>query len=401
MYGPINEFLQYVGGAATLWGLAWGIHKASVGRKRLSATGTYSRFVPMPGLRQEVKGFLNAFAEVQHEAAIGRGLAAIRHKTHLQCRSYVRGVIDYALPRLLAVSTGSTFPSVSRSDIENIHVAVPPLAEQQAIACMLEALDDKIELNRRMNQTLEGMARAIFKSWFVDFDPVRTKAAGQNPPGLSSAIADLFPDSVEDSELGEIPKGWEAATVGSHFRLTMGQSPPGSTYNDVGDGLPFFQGRTDFGFRFPTRRIFCSAPTRFAAPGDTLVSVRAPVGDVNIAIERCAVGRGVAAIRHRNGSRSFTYHSMHNLGEHFQKFEAEGTVFGSINKSDFEKLPFVKPTGQVLEAFDRIASPIDDRIEVNEREATTLAAVRDALLPKLMSGELRVPDAERIVGRCA
>jgi len=191
------------------------------------------------------------------------------------------------------------------------------------------------------------------------------------------------------------------STVGQHFHLTMGQSPPGSTYNETGEGLPFYQGRRDFGFRFPSRRVFCTAPTRFAEPGDTLVSVRAPVGDVNMASERCAVGRGVAAIRHRSGGRSFTYYSMHYLGDYFGEFEAEGTVFGSINKKDFERLSFIVPSPEVLTAFDRVVSPLDDRIETNERQASILAALRDTLLPRLISGELRVPDAERIVGRCA
>jgi type I restriction enzyme S subunit len=170
----------------------------------------------------------------------------------------------------------------------------------------------------------------------------------------------------------------------------MGQSPPGSTYNESGNGLPFFQGRTDFGFRFPSRRVFCTAPTRLAEVGDTLVSVRAPVGDVNIAIEPCAVGRGVAAVRHLSGSSSFTYHAMHNLGDHFGKFEGEGTVFGSINKADFERLPFVAPPQAVLDCFERLASPVDDRVESNEGESRILAALRDSLLPKLVSGELRV-----------
>ena len=216
-----------------------------------------------------------------------------------------------------------------------------------------------------------------------------------------TAFDRLFPDTFADSELGKIPKGWQFSIVGKHFKLTMGQSPPGSTYNESGDGLPFFQGRTDFGFRFPSRRIFCTAPTRLAEVGDTLVSVRAPVGDVNIAIEPCAIGRGVAAVRHLSSSRSFTYHAMHNLGEHFGKFEGEGTVFGSINKADFERLPFIAPPQAVLDRFERIASPIDDRVESNEDESRTVAALRDALLPKLISGELRAKDAEQFVGTSA
>lgn len=299
------------------------------------------------------------------------------------------------------MNSDSAVPGLNREAAHSRRVRIPlDKGEQHAIACILGALDDKIELNLRMNETLEAMARAIFKSWFVDFDPVRAKAEGQLPPGLKPEITDLFPDAFEDSELGEIPKGWEVSNVGQHFHLTMGQSPPGSTYNETGEGLPFYQGRKDFGFRFPSRRVFCTAATRFAEPGDSLVSVRAPVGAVNMASELCAVGRGVAAIRHRSGSRSFTYYSMHYLGDYFGKFEAEGTVFGSINKNDFEFLSIIAPSPDVLTMFDRVASPLDDRIETNERQTSILSALRDTLLPKLISGELRVPDAESILNRC-
>ncbi len=241
--------------------------------------------------------------------------------------------------QVTALTTGSAQPQLPIRDIRRVEIPLPPLAEQKAIAAVLGALDDKIELNRRMNATLEAMARALFQSWFVDFDPVRAKLDARPPVGLDPATAALFPEHLDESTLGHIPKGWKAGTVIEVFHLTMGQSPPGDTYNQEGRGLPFYQGRTDFGFRFPTRRIYCSAPTRYAKPGDTLVSVRAPVGDINMANEECCIGRGVAAVRHKSGATSFTYHSMANLHPDFARFEAEGTVFGSINKNSFEKSP--------------------------------------------------------------
>lgn len=288
---------------------------------------------------------------------------------------------------------------ITGTDLVKLKIPLPPLQEQRAIAYILGILDDKIELHRRMNQTLEEMARAVFKSWFVDFDPVHAKAKGELPFDMDGATVKLFPSEFENSEQGQIPKGWSASNVSQHFRLTMGQSPPGSTYNAIGNGTPFYQGRTDFGFRYPTRRVYCTSPTRFAEADDTLVSVRAPVGDINMAKERCAVGRGVAAIRHSGNSRSFTYYSMHELAGHFQKFEAEGTVFGCMNKSDFERLPFCAPSPEVLVAFDCAISPLDDRIEMNEEQTISLTNVRDTLLPKLISGKLRVPDAERVLER--
>lgn len=307
--------------------------------------------------------------------------------------------------RMTSKSGGSTVDHLNMRDIRALPLpALPPLPEQRAIAGVLGALDDKIEVNRKMARVLEGIARAVFTSWFVDFDPVRRppSAAKAKPTALPEGLAALFPTRLVDSPIGqvpEIPEGWVASRLADHFKLTMGQSPPGSTYNEMGEGLPFYQGRTDYGFRFPRPRVYCTAPTRFAEPGDTLVSVRAPVGDVNMAIERCAVGRGVAAVRHKSGSRSFTYYAMHSLRAHFLRFEADGTVFGAIGKTDFERLPFVAPPPPVVAAFERFAGPIDQRIEGCERQSATLAALRDTLLPNLFSGELRIADAERIVGR--
>jgi type I restriction enzyme S subunit len=173
----------------------------------------------------------------------------------------------------------------------------------------------------------------------------------------------------------------------------MGQSPPGETYNETGEGLPFFQGCTDFGFRFPKKRVYCSAPTRFAEKGDTLVSVRAPVGDINMATEHCCVGRGVAAVRHKTGARSYTYYSMRLLENAFAHFEAEGTVFGSIGKKDFHGLTCVTPTEEVVAVYERTVGAFDERIQTNEEQSRTLVALRDVLLPKLLSGEIRVMDA--------
>ena len=300
---------------------------------------------------------------------------------------------DFAIVRMEGSSGRQRVPAPT---LKRFTFACPPLPEQRAIAHILGSLDNKIELNRRMNETLEAMARAIFKSWFVDFDPVRVKAEGRDT-GLPGEIADLFPDSFEDSELGAVPEGWKQTTIRDEFNLTMGQSPPGSTYNETGEGLPFFQGRRDFGFRYPANRVYCTATKRIAEHSDTLVSVRAPVGSVNMAADRCCVGRGVAGIRHKSGSRSYTYYAMHTLRNHFNRFEAEGTVFGAINKKQFEEIMWIAPPTLLVERFEQIAFPFDERIESNEQELATLATISDTPLPKLLSGELRVPDAEKFM----
>ena len=279
---------------------------------------------------------------------------------------------------------------------KDTELRLPPPSVQQRIADVLGKLDDKNELNRRMNRTLEKMAAAIFKSWFIDFDPVHAKAEGRDP-GLPAEVSDLFPSSFEDSELGPIPKGWACSTVGDEFNLTMGQSPPGDTYNEAREGVPFFQGRRDFGFRFPTNRVYCTAPTRYAARGDTLMSVRAPVGDVNMAIDRCSIGRGVAAARHKSTSIFYTYYAFRSLRERFEVYNGEGTVFGSISQKDLRAIPWLAPDDVVVSRFDQVVGPIDQRVEINEVQNRRLAGLRDSLLPKLMSGdiELLATDGDR------
>ena len=279
----------------------------------------------------------------------------------------------------------------------SFEVVLPSIEEQRRIVHILGTLDEKIELNRQMNETLETTARAIFKSWFVDFDPVKAKVGGRKPPCMDTETAALFPSAFQNSALGEIPKGWKVTTIDEDFNLTMGQSPPGSTYNEDENGVPFYQGRKDFGFRYPMLRVYCTAPKRFAEKGDTLVSVRAPVGDINMVKEKCCIGRGVAAIRHKTESRSYTYYTMQFLQNVFSRYEAEGTVFGSINKTDFQTLSQLRPPNEIIEVFESLVYPLDQSVENNENESRTLAQTRDTLLPKLLSGEIRVDDANEIL----
>lgn len=297
---------------------------------------------------------------------------------------------------LSSFNSGSGVPTLNRNHIHPLPVSIPNrIEEQRAIAHMLGTLDDKIELNRRTNETLEAMAQALFKFWFVDFGPVRAKMEGrwrrgQSLPGLPAHLFDLFPDRLVDSELGEIPEGWRISHIIDEFNIIMGQSPPGKTYNDDGKGLPFYQGCSDFSFRFPIRRIYCTAPSRFAKKGETLVSVRAPVGDINMASEDCAIGRGVAAACHKTGNQSYTYQFMRALNGKLLCFEAEGTVFGSIGKKDFNAMTCLAPPNNLVIYYEKELSSIDKCIEINEYQSRTLTVLRDTLLPKLISGKLRV-----------
>ncbi len=331
-------------------------------------------------------------------ARVNQHVAIVRTNPDLVDGSYLRYYMvssQFQAMMLSWAGSGGTRNALTKQMIEAFTIAAPPPEEQQEIAGVLGALDDKIELNRRMSETLESIARALFKSWFVDFEPVRAKMEGrwhqgESLPGLPAEYFDLFPDRLVPSQLGDIPEGWQVKPLGEVFDLTMGQSPPGSTYNGRGDGLPFFQGNADFGFRFPGMRRFCTEPSRIAKADDTLVSVRAPVGAINMAWEECCIGRGVAALRHRSSSPTYTYYSLWANQGAVQEYEHSGTVFGAITGKQFKALEVVEPVAEVVQAFASSVRSNDEKIRRNAAESRSLAAQRDALLPRLLSGEVRV-----------
>lgn len=271
--------------------------------------------------------------------------------------------------------------------------SLPPLDVQKRIARILGALDDRIDVLRRENVVLEQMAQAVFQSWFVDFDIVRAKAAGTPKSEvcekyhITPELYALFPSALTPDNL---PLGWEKKKLGEEFKITMGQSPAGDTYNENRKGMPFFQGRRDFGFRYPTNRVYCTAPTRFAEKGDVLVSVRAPVGDLNIATEKCCIGRGVASVRHLSNSTAYAFCQLKTLSNQFDVFNGDGTVFGCIGKDAFLALPFVSAPREVLEKTFPYLDSFENKIFSNAQQIRALSATRDALLPKLINGEIEV-----------
>ncbi len=273
------------------------------------------------------------------------------------------------------VASGSVQKDLKHSAFKSCPIGYPSLLEQKAIADTLCCLDDKIELNNRINKTLEEMAQAIFKSWFVDFEP--------------------FQDGeFEDSELGRIPKGWRVGTLRDISNITMGQSPNGSSYNENNDGTVFYQGRTDFGKRYPTIRLYTTEPKRIAKKGDILLSVRAPVGDINVASEDCCIGRGLASLKSKNNCNSYLFYQLLNLKDGFNVYNGEGTVFGSVNKDTLHNMQVLIPSESAMSQFQKSVGKLDDIIENNFIQIRSLAAIRDSLLPKLMSGEIRVPIEE-------
>jgi type I restriction enzyme S subunit len=288
--------------------------------------------------------------------------------------------------------TGTTVRRISFDVLYEQQIPLPSIEEQERINSLIATFDRKIQLNISKARTLEKIAESIFRSWFVDFDPVKAKMVGEKPVGIDDATTALFPDSMDDSELGLIPAGWSVRDFGDVNHLLMGQSPPGDTYNTVGEGVPFYQGRTDFGIRFPKQRVFCTAGTRFAKAGEVLISVRAPVGDLNQAIEGCIIGRGVASAIHKSASQAYTYALLSSLQPKLAYYNGEGTVFGAINRSDFNSLKVVEPLREVIDLFDTIAGPLNDEIRNLFFQNESLTQLRDSLLPRLISGELQIPE---------
>ena len=312
-------------------------------------------------------------------------------KTELDMRWLYYAIIHYQLGQ---IDDGSPIPSTTRAAVYPRAIAVPRLDEQRSIAAVLGSLDDKIEQNRRTARALERLARAIFRAWFVDFEPVKAKADGATSfPSMPQEVFDALPVRFVDSEIGPVPEGWEVKPLAECVQLTMGQSPPSEYYNDTGDGLPFHQGVTNYGFRFPTHRTYCTVDGRLAEPGDVLLSVRAPVGRINVADRRLVLGRGLAGLRHPEGRQSFL---LHQLSHVFAEEDAvgDGTIYKAVTKRFLEQMPMFAAPENTQIGFESIAQPLDEHVYLCETETRKLAVMRDYLLPKLLSGQVRVEVAD-------
>jgi type I restriction enzyme S subunit len=299
---------------------------------------------------------------------------------------------------------GSGQPLLNQDILSRIPISIPDAVEQRAIAAILGALDDKIELNRRMNETLEAMARAIFKSWFVDFEPVRAKMdgrwrRGQSLPGLPADLYDLFPDSFEDSELGKIPSGWRTGTFGEiadnpRIGVSPEQIPDGAVYV----GLEHIPKRSIALDSWGTSDGLESGKFRFSA-GDVLFGKLRPYfHKVAVAPESGVCSTDILVIRPKSsewGAFTICLASSTELVEYASAL-ADGTRMPRTNWHDLARYETVLPPAAVAAVFDRHTVPLIQSIEENIRESRTLAAIRDALLPKLISGEIRLQSSGQV-----
>lgn len=258
-------------------------------------------------------------------------------------------------PLLLKLaSSGATRNALTKGMIGDLEIELPNIETQRAIVSLIGQIQQKIVLNQQTNDYLAEMGTALFNN----------VAPQSNAP--NAALSDIA-------------------------EITMGQSPSGSSYNEEGSGEVFYQGRAEFGSFFPRRRLFTTEPKRMAQEGDTLMSVRAPVGDLNIANEKCCIGRGLAAI-HSDTFQSFTHYLLRGQSRQLDAFNGDGTVFGSINGKALRALPIYLPTEKEINEIETELKSLDAMIRNNDDEIRLLEQLRDTLLPKLMAGEIDVSE---------
>jgi type I restriction enzyme S subunit len=285
--------------------------------------------------------------------------------------------------------TGSTMPKLTQGNLNRIPLLAPPLIEQRAIAHILGTLDDKVELNQRMNETLEAMARALFKSWFVDFDPVRAKVEGRDP-GLPQPLADLFPDSFEDSELGEIPRGWGTGCVDDLAAISSGKRP-GARHSEASAeaNVPLWGGNGPMGF----------VPSALIEHPILLTGRVGTLGVVFRVTMPCWPSDNTLIIRAKDEA-AFEYLLFQLRQIDFRSLN-RGSTQPLLTQTDLKVQPLVFPPAALLAHFHGATCRLYRRVDEVQAESRTLAALRDALLPKLISGELRLKDAEKWIQEAA
>ncbi len=332
-----------------------------------------------------------------NKALVGRSLYIDLNEKSLYSGFCIRARLktDDFLPLFLAYYTRTNFfksaiTSVAGTNINNLNqdilgnIMIPhySIDIQKSIVAVLTSIDEKIAINNRINAELEAMAKTLYDYWFVQFDfPDANGKPYKTSGGRMEYNATLK---------REIPAGWAVNTLSQIANITMGQSPAGESYNEDGIGTLFFQGSTDFGWLFPTPRQYTTSPTRMAKKGDILLSIRAPVGDMNIANADCCIGRGLAALNSKSRSDGFLFYVMKYFKQVFERRNAEGTTFGSMTKDDLHSLQVVCPEPGLLKRYDDIVSEYNKMIFTRSLENQDLIKLRDWLLPILMNGQVKI-----------
>jgi type I restriction enzyme S subunit len=357
--------------------------------------------------------------------AFNQSCYGIRGRQDIANNDFIYYALKHAVSSMKQVAHGGVFDTITRDTFKILKINLAPSPEQRAIAHILGTLDDKIEMNRGTNKTLEAMARAIFKSWFVDFDPVidnalragnpipsalaekaarrrelfsRAKAEGRNI-GLPKHIANLFPDRFIDSELGEIPVSWEVASFADTVEIIGGGTPKTSVAEYWDGDIPWFSvidapQESDIWVIGTEKKITLAgvenSSTRILTEGMAIISARGTVGRVALVGVPMAMNQSCYGLRGKKSELGFfTYFATRALVSDLQQ-RTHGSVFDTITRDTLKSVIVVSPPERVIQAFEKSVAPILERIRESIFESQTLAALRDTLLPNLLSGELRV-----------
>jgi type I restriction enzyme S subunit len=300
---------------------------------------------------------------------------------------------------------GSTQKTISIKSIKDLLIPIHSKEEIASISQSLSSLQTKIELNRKTNETLEAMAKALFKSWFVDFDPVRAKAKGR-PTGLPAEISDLFPDSFEDSELGEIPKGWQCCPFTQLVDVISGGTPKTSVDEYWNGSIPWFSvvdapsGADCWGIQTDksiTHLGLDNCSSKLLPIGTTIISARGTVGKVCLTGQDMAMNQSCYGLRSKAANGEFFCFYLTKSIVEILEARAHGSVFNTITRDTLDGVSTISPPLEVIQSFNSIAGALLGKIKNNLEESRILGNQRDALLPKLISGEIRIPDAEKML----
>lgn len=359
-----------------------------------------------------------AFVERGAEFALGQNLVLLRADGTKVYPPFLRWLVrgpEWWEQVGKFINVGAVFDSLKCADIPNFGLLVPTLAEQHAIAHVLGALDDKIDRNRRTNETLESIARAIFKSWFVDFDPVRAKAEGRRPAAIDAATAALFPATFHPSVFGSLPQGWAWTQLGGELELLeVGSRPKGGA---VSDGVPSIGaesivglGRFDYSkTKYVPLEFFLRMGRGLVQSGDVLVykdggrpgeyEPHVTISGNGFPFERCCINEHVYRVRAKSGvGQPYLYFWLTTTFSLDQmRIRGTGVAIPGLNSTAFRSLPLLLPKHSVCEAFNAFATPLLSAVFQNCKQSRTLTSLRDLFLPKLLSGELRICDAEKMV----
>ena len=318
--------------------------------------------------------------------------------------TYLYYLLKFSKHKVLELASGGTFAEISASSMAQVVLPFPYTKVQKAIGKFALGLDQKIQLNIEISETLEQIAQTIFKSWFVDFDPVNAKARGEQPAGMDSETAALFPDSFEDSELGPIPSGWSLRKAEQLFEISIGRTPPRKEpewFSDGGSGIPWVSIRDmgTFGVFSDTTNesLTEEAVDKFRVPivpaNTVLMSFKLTVGKLCITQSPLVTNEAIAHFKQSSDSQLSSYYTYMWLKEFdLEKLDSTSSIATATNSTAIRNIKFLVPPKEISSQFNIFIKPIFEKIRNVTQQNSTLIKLRDSLLPKLISGELQIPD---------